>query len=155
MSTSTTGRVRYIPLAAAVPDSNIGPEVTRIADGGIYPCRRCQSDALPGDTMRLVAYPFPIQAMDSPYSDNGPIVVHTNVCRLYSGSQIPESHLSRPISLRTYDGQHMMVDAALVGREEVDRKAENILFGVKNVEYVHAHHAAHGCFAFKNEKVMV
>ena len=77
--------------------------------------------------------------------------MHARECRKYEGSEVPEQQRKRLLSLRAYDGGHMMVDQAVLKGEELEVKVGRMLEG-QEVEYVNVHNAGPGCFAVRIEK---
>ena len=145
--------LKFVPLPTPLilpPPSQL---VTRIVtQGGGMPCRRCLQDGQVGETMYLIPYnPFPADAKDSPYQGPGPIYVHARECGKYEGSEVPEQQRKRLLSLRAYDGEHMMVDQAVLKGEELGAKVGRMLEG-QEVEYVNVHNAGPGCFAVRIER---
>jgi hypothetical protein len=57
----------------------------------------------------------------------------------------------RPIALRAFDRDGMLRDAALALSGDADAKIRT-LFDNADIAYIHAHNAAHGCFAAKIER---
>ena len=51
---------------------------------------------------------------------------------------------------RAYDGDAMMVDAAVVGADELGDRARALLR--RGAEFLHAHFAGPGCFAFRIDR---
>jgi hypothetical protein len=101
--------------------------------------------------MYLVSYnPFPASTK-SPYAGPGPIFIHAKACGPYEGSEVPEQQRTRFLSLRAYDGSHMMVDQAVSKGNELAGKAAEMLKGEK-VDYVNVHNAGPGCFAVRIER---
>jgi hypothetical protein len=101
--------------------------------------------------MYLIPYnPF-LGDTNSPYAGPGPIFVHTKECRRYEGSEVPEQQRTRLLSLRAYDGSHMMVDQAVLQGEELTEKA-GVMLEKKDVEYINVHNAGPGCFAVRVER---
>ena len=101
--------------------------------------------------MYLVSYnPFPADTR-SPYAGPGPIFVHAKYCVKYEGSEVQEQQSKRQLSLRAYDGDHMMVDRAVVEGTELQEKARHMLES-EGVGYVNVHYAGPGCFAVRVER---
>ncbi len=60
--------------------------------------------------------------------------------------------LERPLSLRAYDAQNMIVDARIAQGRDVPA-AVRAQFSSAQAAYVHAHHAAYGCYQFRIDRV--
>lgn len=119
------------------------------------PCRKCLTNGQPGQKMLLLSYdPF---LGDSPYRQYGPIFVHEEpkceLARVSSGGDAPEQQLMRDkLAVRAFDGNHMMVQQDIVAGRDLVERAEKF-FTETDVEYLHVHYAAPGCFAVRIDKV--
>jgi len=117
----------------------------RVTEKPGTPCRVSMADADVGDTVVLCN--FTHQTAHSPYQASHAIFVRKGVETVQiAENQIPEVLLSRLISLRLFDENHMMIDAdAVMGTElsaAISRAFEN-----QAVAYIHLHYAKPGCFA--------
>lgn len=109
------------------------------------PCRVSLADADVGETVVLLNYQH--QPADSPYQAAHAIYVRKGVAqRQLAAGEVPEVIRSRPISLRAFDADHMMIDADVVAGEEIEA-AINQAFAQEDVSYLHLHFAKPGCFA--------
>ena len=105
------------PLPAPLPDAaSLPPAAVReiVADEpDAYPCRRCLTDALPGERLLLLSYdPF---TGDSPYRQPGPIFVHERDCAPdLDLTEVPEQLTRRRLSLRSFDTEHLMLGGEVV-----------------------------------------
>lgn len=117
------------------------------------PCRVTLEDAEPGERLLLLAYEHQ-PAADSPFRASGPIFVRENAEAAYDRvDEIPPAILARPtISLRAYDHQAMMIDAALAPGVEVSQILENWL-ARPEVDTVHLHYALRGCYAARADRI--
>ena len=78
-----------------------------------FPCRLTLEDADPGETLLLA--PYRHQTSRTAYASEGPIFIREHHARPAEYiNEIPEQIRSRLISLRTYDGDGMMIDADVV-----------------------------------------
>jgi hypothetical protein len=59
---------------------------------------------------------------------------------------LPDYVRTRLISVRAYDAEHMMVDAAVSPGEESEAVIRKMLSS-PGVEYIHLHNANRGCFS--------
>ena len=110
-----------------------------------FPCRVSLTDAEPGEELLLLSYEH--QAHDSPYRASGPIYVKAGARQQTLGvGDVPEYVTRRQISLRAYDGNHMMVGAEVCAGAAVAAEIET-QFGDPIVSYVHLHNAKQGCFS--------
>ena len=113
-----------------------------------YPCRITLTDVPEGTPLLLLSYEH--QPANSPYRAKGPIFVSEGVTDTASTTdRLPLMLEIRPLSIRAYDADGMMVDADVVldGRDGdglVRRLLEN-----PAVDYMHIHLAKRGCYAAK------
>lgn len=123
-----------------------------VIDKDYFPCRRCLQDGVTGEKFYLVSYnPFAPSADASPYKSDSPIFVHAHDCTPFSGSEIQKQQLKRLLSVRAYNKDHMMMDNAVLQGTELAEKAKMMLAD-SNIDYLHVHNAAPGCFAVKVER---
>jgi hypothetical protein len=102
--------------------------------------------------MYLIPYnPFPASAKDSPYQGPGPIFVHAHECEKYSKKEVSEQQTKRLLSVRAYDGEHMMADYATLQGDGLVQKAIE-MFADEKVAYLHVHYSGPGCFAVRVER---
>jgi hypothetical protein len=138
--------MRVTPLPAPLTDEP-GAVRVRADKPNDYPCRRCLTDAEPGETMLLLSYdPF---TGTSPYSGPGPIYVHDRDCTAFDGDEIPDQLTRRLLSVRAYDDDHMLVDADVIEGTELDAAAQRLL---RDASYLHVHNARPGCFAARIDR---
>jgi Protein of unknown function (DUF1203) len=109
-----------------------------------FPCRVTLEDAEPGESLLLLNYEH--QPAHSPYRAIGPIFVRETAADPFNGTDVPPVLRSRILSLRAYDKDAMIVEAAVVDGKEVETVLER-LFARADTAYVHIHYAARGCFA--------
>lgn len=117
-----------------------------------FPDRVSLADAPVGEELILLSHEH--QPASSPFNASGPIFVSYSkradpvVCV----DEVPASLERRPISLRAYDDNGMMVDAELVDGAVlagvIERQFANGL-----VSYLHAHFALRGCYAARIDRV--
>jgi len=115
-----------------------------------FPDRVEVRDLEPGETALLLN--FVHQPADTPYRASHAIFVREGAeiaCDVVDS--LPEALRVRPLSLRAFDGRHMMVDADLVEGGEAERVIARF-FGDPRVTYVHAHYARRGCYAARIER---
>ena len=110
-----------------------------------YPCRISLTDADIGEELLLL--PFEHQAANSPYRSSGPIFVRKGAApaNLETGV-VPDYVRTRLISVRAYDGAHLMTDALVCDGIGV-RAAILDMFAREEVAYIHLHNANRGCFS--------
>jgi hypothetical protein len=112
-----------------------------------FPCRRCLTDAEPGEAVLLLSYdPWTV---DSPYRQPGPVLVHERDCATVTTADLPEQQRRRLLSVRTFDAEGMARDAFLQAGSEVDLAA---VLDDPAVSFVHLHNAGPGCFAARVDR---
>jgi hypothetical protein len=115
-----------------------------------FPDRIEISDATPGESLLLVNYLH--QPADTPYRSSHAIFVRERaVAPTDLVGDIPPAMRARPLSLRAFDGNAMMVDADLVDGAAAEGLIERLLADPE-VAYIHAHYARRGCYAGRIER---
>ena len=115
-----------------------------------FPCRISLEDAEVGEELLLLA--FEHQAAASPYRASGPIFVRRGATqRTLDAANLPPYISRRLMSVRAYDGAHMMVDAAVCEGTAVAGEIERQLANA-SVAYIHLHNAKRGCFSCRVER---
>ncbi len=115
-----------------------------------YPCRVSLADAELGEEVILVHYQH--HDVRSPYRAAGPIFVRAGAeSATPAVGEIPPMLLARPLSIRAYDGDAMMV-AAEVGEGDGVEAAIEQLFERDDVDYLHLHNAGPGCYNCRVER---
>jgi hypothetical protein len=122
-----------------------------IADSDFgFPDRIEISDAAPGESLLLLNYLH--QPADTPYRSGHAIFVRERaVVPTDLVGDIPPAMRARPLSLRAFDGEDMMVDADLVEGAEAEALIKRFLADPA-VAYIHAHYARRGCYAGRIER---
>lgn len=124
-------------------------------DDGRYPCRVSLENATPGEALLLVNYQH--QEADSPYRSNYAIYVReaalarSGEIRSFAG-ELPPVFKDRPMALRAFSASGMLLDAALTPAGGDLAAAIEGLLARPDVAYLHAHNAAHGCFAARVDR---
>ncbi len=115
-----------------------------------FPDRIEIRDAEPGERLLLVNYMH--QPANTPYRASHAIFVLEGAGARYDRvDEIPESLRLRPISLRAFDQDHLMVDADLADGRELGGLIERFLADSR-VAYLQAHYARRGCYAARVER---
>ena len=139
------------PLPAPLPSSTLGARTLVVDEANAYPCRRCLRDARPGETVVLLSYdPFDSDA-ETPYRQPGPIFVHAEPCAFEPSEALPGQLTGRLLSVRAFDGGHLMLEGVVVDGTELREIAQRLL-GDDDIAYLHVHNAAPGCFAARIER---
>lgn len=122
-----------------------------VADAPLgFPDRIEISDAAPGESLLLVNYLH--QPADTPYRASHAIFVRErDVAPTDVVGEIPPAMRARPLSLRAFDNEDMMVDADLVDGAEAEGLIERLLADGR-VAYIQAHYARRGCYAGRIER---
>ncbi len=148
MVSVTTNQVyEIVPIAATKADE------LRQAGGDLYvadavpgyPCRQCLQDAEVGEELILVSHdPF---ESDSPYRSSSPIFLHATACTPPdSGEGLPLQLTRRQLSVRSFDADEMMIDAAVIDGQDLDATIRTF-FDDRSADVVHVHNATRGCWA--------
>jgi Protein of unknown function (DUF1203) len=110
-----------------------------------YPCRVSLTDAEIGEELLLL--PYMHQPAQSPYRASGPIFVRRGAQRAtIEPGVVPGYVAQRLISVRAYDAQGWMTDAAVCPGVEAAAWIERI-FDDPRIAYIHLHNANRGCFS--------
>jgi hypothetical protein len=130
-----------------LPDDALARRGARryVADGPGFPDRIEISDAAPGETLLLVNYLH--QPAATPYRASHAIFVREReVAPTDLVDDLPPAMRVRPLSLRAFDADGLMLDGDLVDGTEAERLVERF-FADPAVAYIHAHYAKRGCYA--------
>jgi Protein of unknown function (DUF1203) len=115
-----------------------------------FPCRQCLRDAEIGEELVLVSHdPFTI---DSPYRCASPIFLHREPCRPPSDlTTLPEQLTSRSLSVRAFDPEALMIDAAIVDGDDLSLTLTRML-DKRACDHIHVHNATRGCWAVRVDR---
>jgi Protein of unknown function (DUF1203) len=115
-----------------------------------FPCRQCLRDAEIGDELLLVSHdPF---IMDSPYRSASPIFLHRKACSPPDDLHaLPEQLTIRQLSVRAFDVNALMIDAAIVQGDHL-ASALDRMFDDPECDCVHVHNATRGCWAVRLDR---
>jgi hypothetical protein len=122
-----------------------------IADGRpSFPCRIQLDDAKAGESLLLVNHVS--HEGNNPYRASHAIFVSESASEaaVYE-DEIPPALARRILSLRAFDANGMMTDAALAQPGEADA-AIRLLLANDAVDHIDAHNATRGCFAARIER---
>lgn len=130
------------------PDHELARQgVIRLTAGGTgrFPCRVTLEDAAPGETLLLLNHES--HSAPTPYRASYAIFVREGaaVTAQYRNA-LPPVFRDRPIALRVFDAAGMLTGADLA-RDEALEPAIRRTLDRPEAAYLHAHNAAHGCFA--------
>jgi len=137
---------------AAADEARRSPGAVPAAAGdGPYPVRCCLSDAHDADGVVLASVmPFRGQ---SPYAARSPVYVHAERCAGHSEEPgaIPEMLRGRLLSVRAYDGAHMLTGTEVLAGTELESAIERLLADAAGA-YLHVHFAGPGCYACRIDR---
>lgn len=140
--------VRFEPLLA-LSDEALAAKggVRRSADRKPgFPCRVSLEDAEPGE--RVILTNFVSHDVATPYRSAFAIYVR-EIARKAAvfEDEIPPVMRERPIALRIFDENAMLIGAAMGRNGAETAEAIKRAFDDPAAAYLHAHNAVHGCFA--------
>ena len=118
-----------------------------------FPCRVTLEDAEIGE--KVILLPFTHHDVESPYRSSGPIFVReTAQQKELEPGEIPPVVANRLLSLRAYDKDGMMIDAAVTPGTELKQRIETVFANAK-ARYLHIHNAGAGCYSCRVERAEV
>ena len=148
--TDTHFDIKTIPAEAA-NELREGSSPVYVADSVPgYPCRQCLQDADIGEELILVSHdPFD---GSSPYRSASPILLHREPCQPFAGHDLPIQLTRRCLSVRCFDAEEMMIEAAVVEgyclRETLDE-----FLSSEGAAWVHIHNADRGCWLATAQRI--
>jgi hypothetical protein len=117
---------------------------------GRYPCRVTLQDAAPGETLILLNHRD--HDVETPYRSAYAIYVRERARQSASlTDRLPPVLRGRPIALRVFDENHMLMGAELALNDDVEAAVLR-RFADPAVAYLQAHNAAHGCFVARIDR---
>ncbi|HKC15924.1 MAG TPA: DUF1203 domain-containing protein [Steroidobacteraceae bacterium] len=143
---------RFTPLFALSNEELAARGVIRmVADKQPgFPCRVSLRDAEEGETVLLLNHEhLPVA---SPYRSRHAIFVRQGATEAHLAvNEIPELLQIRLLSVRSFDGSGMMIDADVVPGQELAATIHRML-GESTSAYLHVHNAKPGCFAARVDR---
>lgn len=111
-----------------------------------FPCRVTLEDAEPGETVLLLNYES--HKASSPYRSAYAIFVRDGALAAarYDGD-IPPVFKGRPLAMRIFNDKGLLIGADLIPPNGDVKHWIEAAFAQPEAAYIHAHNAAHGCFA--------
>jgi hypothetical protein len=143
---------RFAPLFGSSDAELAAQGIVRVrADAAPgYPCRITLQDAAVGETLLLLNYQD--HDVATPYRNAYAIYVReTAAATTHLQDSLPAVFANRPIALRAFDADGMLRGAALAISGDADDRIRE-LFDRPEIAYLHAHNAAHGCFAARIDR---
>lgn len=122
--------------------------VVALADRG-FPCRVSLEDARRGEDLILLHHTS--HDVCTPYRSAYAIYVRRDVAAARFIDCTPPVFENRPLGLRGFDSDGLLRDARLALPGEADFGIRE-LFASPAIAYIHAHNAAHGCFAARIDR---
>lgn len=115
------------------------------------PCRVGLEDAEPGETAILLNYEH--QNADTPFRANGPIFVREVAHDAATFTdEVPDQIRRRPLSIRAYDCDGMMIDADVTDGATAEPLIQRLLANPA-AAYLHIHFAKRGCYAARVDRL--
>ena len=115
-----------------------------------FPDRIQLRDAEPGESLLLINYTH--QPAHTAYRSSHAIFVLEGAAEAYNRvNEVPEVMRARPLSLRAFNEDHMMVDADLIDGAKAETVIERF-FANPEVDYIQAHYAKRGCYAARIDR---
>jgi hypothetical protein len=115
-----------------------------------FPCRVSLDDVAEGETLLLVNHVSHDE--DTPYRASHAIFIgEQSAVAACFHDEVPPALDRRVLSLRAFDGDGMMSDAALAQPGEADAAIRRLLAN-PSVDHIDAHNATRGCFAARIER---
>jgi hypothetical protein len=151
MSTFT---VHALPDAVAEEARRSPGAVPAVAGDGPYPVRCCLRDVDDAAAVVLASV-MPFRG-ESPYAARSPVYLHSERCDGHTAERhaVPAMLRGRLLSVRAYDGSHMLVGTEVVQGADLEGAIERLL-GDDPGAYVHVHFAGPGCFACRIDRGVV
>ena len=142
----------YVPLFGMADEELANRGVVRmtVTEKPSFPCRVSLTDRDVGESVLLLNHLS--HDVAGPYRASHAIFVTEGVEQAGEYiDEVPPVFTPRVLSLRGFDREGMMVDAALTQPGEADAGIRK-LFENPAIETIHAHNATRGCFAAKIER---
>ncbi len=114
------------------------------APGLNYPCRISLEFAAAGDELLLVNYRH-LDQPHSPYRAEGPIFIRRDAVAFAGINVFPSVIMQRPMSVRGYDADGMMLEGEVAGGEALQALVREWL-ARPDIAHVDVHSARRGCF---------
>jgi hypothetical protein len=139
----------YFSMTETQLVQNRARRITASAERG-YPCRISLKDARQGEDLVLVHHTS--HDVETPYRSAYAIYVRESAIEPAEYvDTIPPVFERRPLALRGFDKDGLLTDARLVLSGEADVAIREFLEN-RRIAYIHAHNAAHGCFAARIDR---
>jgi len=146
-----TFTVHALPEDVADEARRSAGAVPAAAGDGPYPVRCCLRDVDDHDGVVLASV-MPFRG-DSPYAARSPVYVHAERCDGHTDEPhaVPAMLRGRVLSVRAYDGSHMLTGTEVLPGTELEAAIDRLLGGDVRA-YLHVHFAGPGCFACRIDR---
>lgn len=143
--------VHALSQAAAEQARRSPGAVPAVAGDGPYPVRCCLADAHDSEDVVLASV-MPFRG-ESPYAAASPVYVHAEPCagHVEQPSAVPAMLRDRILSVRAYDGAHMLTGTEVIRGTGLERAIERLLGDAPDA-YLHVHFAGPGCYACRIDR---
>jgi hypothetical protein len=146
--------VHALPDAVAEEARRDPGAVPAVAGDGPYPVRCCLADARDADGVVLSSV-MPFRG-ESPYAARSPVYLHAERCAGHTAEDdvVPAMLRGRLLSVRAYDGSHMLTGTEVLPGSDLESAIERLL-GDAPGAYLHVHFAGPGCFACRIDRAVI
>jgi len=146
-----TFTVHALPESAAEAARRSPGAVPAATGDGPYPVRCCLTDDQDGAGVVLSSV-MPFHG-ESPYAARSPVYVHAERCDGHSEApgEIPEMLRGRLLSVRAYDGAHMLTGTEVLPGMDLEGAIDRLLDDAPGA-YLHVHFAGPGCYACRIDR---
>ena len=153
-----TSNFRIVPLATEIAEAARHAVTSGASDHAVmtadspraYPCRHCLRWAQPGE--RVILFPYPAIPAGYPYSESGPIFVHSEACERYKATDEFPADFRHGRVFRAYNSGYDMIYAKPVNGDESEAVIEKLL-GNPETAFVDARSGDRGCYTFRIERI--
>ncbi|MEL7486858.1 MAG: DUF1203 domain-containing protein [Pseudomonadota bacterium] len=116
-----------------------------------YPCRITLRDAPRGASVLLLHHVS--HDVETPYRSAYAIYVNEAAAETRRCvNALPEAFQGRPLAFRTFNADGALVGARLSLADDTHNREIDAAFATPGAAYIHAHNAAHGCFAARIDR---
>ncbi|MFY8115287.1 MAG: DUF1203 domain-containing protein [Rhabdaerophilum sp.] len=112
--------------------------------GIMFPCRVSLDYPEAGEEMLLLNYRH-LDVPGSPYRAEGPVFIRRGVGTFEAVDRLPPVIVQRPMAVRAYDAEGMMVEAEIAEKAELEALARDWLQR-PGIAHVDVHSMRRGCF---------
>lgn len=115
-----------------------------------YPCRHCLRWAQRGE--KVVLFPYDSIPPGRPYSESGPVFVHTEACEGYRATDEFPKDFREGRVIRAYDAAQNMIAGEAVNGSVPESVIERLLENPETA-FLQVRSADRGCYTFGIERV--